>query len=312
MGLAALKIGREVGFITEQGEMVIEPQYNNMVAFNEGLASLRHEGIYIVINKNNEIVYQSESVLLDEFSGGFSRVLDFDKKEVYYVNKKFEQASPSFSMDYNLSDFENGFASIIDKDGKYGVINRKGEIIVPVEYDFIFQYGDDSESDMFTVEMGDKLVFYDTLGNQVLKPYYDYESHNFFSEGLAVVSRNNKYGFINLNCKEVIKLQYDSAYSFSEGLAAVCLNGKWGFINKRNKVVIPFQYDDVNTFYDGLAAVKLNGKYGFVNKEGKQVIDFKYDDIIYQSAFFYIQELEPIETVEKEYIEVGITEDRLN
>ena len=37
---------------------------------------------------------------------------------------------------------------------------------------------------------------------------------------------------------EVIKLKYDDAESFSEGLAGVQRNEKWGFINTKGKEVI--------------------------------------------------------------------------
>ncbi|MBK8352585.1 MAG: WG repeat-containing protein [Saprospirales bacterium] len=45
------------------------------------------------------------------------------------------------------------------------------------------------------------------------------------------------------------------AYSgFSEGLAAVELNGKWGFIDENGNRVIPsFKFDEVNSFSNGLA-----------------------------------------------------------
>ena len=66
--------------------------------------------------------------------------------------------------------------------------------------------------------------------------------------------------------------KYNSVYDFSEGLAGVETNDKWGFVNKSGKEVIPCKYDDVYDFSEGLAGVKMNGKWGFVNKSGKEVI----------------------------------------
>jgi len=42
-------------------------------------------------------------------------------------------------------------------------------------------------------------------------------------------------GFCDRNKKIVIPIKYDFAGVFSEGLAPVNLNGKWGFIDKRGK-----------------------------------------------------------------------------
>ena len=99
-----------------------------------------------------------------------------------------------------------------------------------------------------------------------------------FSEGLAKVELNGKYGFIDITGQEVIPLKYDDAYVFREGLAEVKLNGKWGYIDKTGKEIISLKYDYTHSFYDGLASVKLNGKSGFIDKTGKEVIALKYDN----------------------------------
>ena len=78
----------------------------------------------------------------------------------------------------------------------------------------------------------------------------------------------------------MIPCKYDYAYSFSEGLAGVEINGKWGFIDKRGNEVIPCKYDYSNNGYffsEGLAGVKLNEKCGFIDKKGKEVVPCKYD-----------------------------------
>ncbi|MDR3246597.1 MAG: WG repeat-containing protein, partial [Prevotellaceae bacterium] len=114
---------------------------------------------------------------------------------------------------------------------------------------------------------------------------YDYAWD--FSEGMACVKLNGRYGFFNKTGKE-IPIKYDGAGNFYEGLAAVKLNDKWGYIDKTDKVVIPFKYDDVvipfkyydiGNFCEGLAGVKLNDKWGYIDKTDKVVIPFKYDDI---------------------------------
>ena len=90
---------------------------------------------------------------------------------------------------------------------------------------------------------------------------------------------NNKYGFkLKSSGEIVIPLKYDSAGSFSEGLAVVRLNGKWGYIDKTGKEIIPLKYDSAESFSKGLARVRLNGKWGYVDKTGKVVISAKYNN----------------------------------
>ena len=108
-----------------------------------------------------------------------------------------------------------------------------------------------------------------------LKIYY--KDYYGFSDGLAVVELNDKFGFIDKTGREVIPLIYDNAYSFSNGLAVVALNGKYGFIDETGRVVIPFKYDGAKAFSEGLARVLLKNKYGYIDEYGKEVIPFKYD-----------------------------------
>ncbi|ENA9430640.1 WG repeat-containing protein, partial [Campylobacter coli] len=68
---------------------------------------------------------------------------------------------------------------------------------------------------------------------------------------------------------------------FSEGLAGVKLNGRWGFIDRSGKFVIKPKFDSIWDFSEGLAKVELNRKYGFMDKNGKIVIEPKFDDIGY-------------------------------
>ena len=56
---------------------------------------------------------------------------------------------------------------------------------------------------------------------------------------------------------EVHFLKYDAGRNFSEGLALVNLNGKWGYVDKIGREVIPFKYDKAYDFSNGLARVYL-------------------------------------------------------
>lgn len=122
--------------------------------------------------------------------------------------------------------------------------------------------------------------FKDVQGNVLIPSKYDDASN--FSEGLARVRLNGKWGFINKDDKIIIPFKYSDATSFSEGLASV-KDWKFGYIDKNNKVIIPFIYDYADSFHDGLAKVSKDGKYGFIDKNGNVVISMKYDVV----ALFY-------------------------
>jgi len=63
---------------------------------------------------------------------------------------------------------------------------------------------------------------------------------------------------------------------FSEGLAAVMSNGKWGYADGKGRMVIPAKFDEAGGFSELFAAVMLNGKFGYIDKDGMMVIPPKY------------------------------------
>ncbi len=67
---------------------------------------------------------------------------------------------------------------------------------------------------------------------------------------------------------------------FSEGLAKVRIDEKYGFIDAESNLVIDTIYTDAENFSEGFAAVSkmVNGKekYGFIDHNGNELTDFKY------------------------------------
>ena len=83
--------------------------------------------------------------------------------------------------------------------------------------------------------------------------------------------------------KEVVPCVYDVVASFNEELAVVCKNDKWGFVNTKGELAIPCTYDFAFDFSEGLATIRKNGKYGFI-KEGKIVLHKEADVIREEEA----------------------------
>ncbi|MDR0683458.1 MAG: WG repeat-containing protein, partial [Dysgonamonadaceae bacterium] len=123
--------------------------------------------------------------------------------------------------------------------------------------------------------------------------YYDdydnYDNYNVgYENGLLLVRKNYKYGFIDKFGRKAIPLVYDYATSFEQGIARVSIGehkyknykyqgGKWSFIDRKGNVIIPFQYYQyVHNFSEGLAAVKKEDRWGYIDKDGKVIIDLLY------------------------------------
>lgn len=154
-----------------------------------------------------------------------------------------------------------------------------GEIAIPLKYD----NARDFSEGLARVKLNGKYGFIDKAGNEIIP--FKYDSARVFTEGLAAVQLNSKWGYINKMGIDVIpiSLNYNQVDCFFEGRACVTSNGKRGYIDKTGEVIIPLKYHNANSFSEGLACVELNGKYGFIDKTGKEIIPLKYD----WAGYFY-------------------------
>jgi hypothetical protein len=106
------------------------------------------------------------------------------------------------------------------------------------------------------VGVGKKRGFIDRIGEWAIEPVYDYASP--FSQGLAPVSMNGRWGFIDKSGKVVIKMKRGhNGRSFHDGLAGVRKNDQWGFIDQTGRWAIKPCYRKIDRFSFGVCSVKV-------------------------------------------------------
>jgi hypothetical protein len=163
--------------------------------------------------------------------------------------------------------FHNNRACVV-KNGKYGFIDEKGEVVIPLIYD-------------------------------ECEPHFRSEYNK--PDAPIYMKRNGKYGYIDINGKEIVPPMYEHAYSFScdHEMAAVITDGKVGFVNAAGREVIACQYEpDFSNSYnymfkDDFANVKLNGKWGVIDTNNRVAAPFQYDEPIEDILdIFSVEELE--------------------
>ena len=125
-----------------------------------------------------------------------------------------------------------------------------------------------------------KFGFIDKTGRVVVEPKFDYTGIAF-RDGAMIVGEMKygrmKYGYVDKNGKTIIPPRYDEATYFSEGLASVRISDKWSVIDKSGATVSKLNFNYPLKFTEGLASVKFNGLYGFVDKDANVVIEPKFE-----------------------------------
>ena len=109
--------------------------------------------------------------------------------------------------------FSEGLAWVCNKDGKFGYIDKTGQVVIPFRYEAA--YDDGSEL------------------------YYQQPCHDFH-DGLARVwdKTTDKYGYVDHEGNEVFPCQFRYAEDLKEGVALVDRDGQYGFIDAKGNCTL--------------------------------------------------------------------------
>lgn len=252
-GLALVYKDKKYGYIDKEGNIVVDFLYTKGDSFtDDGFASVTKDGKQITLYKIND--------------------------EINEYDFKVERSS------ITLKEFNDGLA-LVCKDGKYGFINKKGEIVLDFQYSRARAF---SNERAWVKDENDNEFFIDTTGKKVIELKDLYCIQDFY-DGIVAVSRTSKAGsgeyYINTNGERISEI-YDTCYFSRDGMAMIQQNKKYGFIESSSgKLVVEPIYDFGTSYYEsGLAPVQKDGKCGFIDKQGNVVIDFKYK---YANSFNY-------------------------
>ena len=110
----------------------------------------------------------------------------------------------------------------------------------------------------------------------------NYEYVNNFHDNLAVVSKNDKYGYINKNGDLVIGFIYDDALDFNSGYASVKIGESWGMIDTSGREIIKPIFEEIETVPNSrYLIIKVNEKYKLTDSLGIFINDDDYEEILY-------------------------------
>lgn len=167
-------------------------------------------------------------------------------------------------------DFING-VGIVECDGKWGMVNRKADIVLPCRYDGV-QFLENTDNRIIRIYIQQpKYGLIDTLGRLTVSAIYD--EIGSFREGRLAVKRNGLWGFVDIDGVEVIPCRFREAQAFNEGRAPVRLGRFWGYIDKQGDTEIEFKFARAGRFSQGLAWVtSTGGYYYYIDTAGRQAI----------------------------------------
>lgn len=295
-GLAVVKdYYRGWGTIDKNGENVtpLNWKIHQMFSFNEGVA----EASVSFPQNPAEVKYPSGVIIRGYTYWGF-----VDRTGKWVIPPQY----------WSNTQFCAGLAGVESFEGKWGLINKEGDLVVPCKWRDLSGGGGYHNYCDCGVRIGKKYVkidfSYDDLGrltarrrievpdghgwwkDQVFKPefcktnlstYFDKNALQLPGELRRLADRLSDKGYGKAYLEETIIqfILHEFQFCWLQ-YSAVEQNGRFGFVNDFEQQILPAQWAWASDFHEGLAIVMDdNGKKGFINTKGELVVPCQWKDV---------------------------------
>lgn len=179
---------------------------------------------------------------------------------------------------YNaIWDFSDDLVTVYAKDNNYGLIDRTGNIVVPLEQYDVSGYAY-SEGMARVRAVGEQYFGYTDMNGDFVT-LYNYPRAHIFQDGVAVTYNDDmECGVINKTGELVVPYgKYRLIDNFNNGVAmAMNAEKQYGVINKNSDLIVPFGlYKIIWGFNDGVAVVQNDkDEWGVIDSTGELIIPF--------------------------------------
>jgi len=287
--------GDHTGYINREGDQVISDKYSEVGVFYDGVATARDENgkTGVIDSEGKTLIPFKYDEIYEYYDNGYAVALEQVSEENYRYIAIDHTGNEILSSDHQIDMFWNLFGEyvtdeyyilydlkgskltdekfsevtamfegtgifIYDMDGKAGLLDGDGNILLPCQYsgiDDIF-HDDKTGKQLWEVRYGEdgycKLI--NEKGEEIPTGKYK-EIGQFSDTGLAPVLHEGKVGYIDLTGKEVVPCEYYPA--------------TWGSGEPEEGFVLQFS---------NLYAVRKDGEdhYAIMDENGKVVTDYKY------------------------------------
>jgi TM2 domain-containing membrane protein YozV/Flp pilus assembly protein TadD len=252
------------GYIDTAGKS-FDGRYRQALSFKDGMAWVNDKGTIKALDLNGRVVkkFSSDMISIWSFYDGMA-LFSMNGGQSYIDKNDKVIGGGRYFADGNR--FQEGAASVMCNNGKYGYIDINANFIIDCKFDEAKTF----KNSMAIVRTGTGWGVINKRGNYVLGPYRDVEMINP-DEGMFKFKKDGKWGWLNLSGKVVIQPVYDDIMSFDDRyIAPVKQGGKWGYIDKNGRYVIDRQYDVAYPFFNNRALVRVGNDFVTIDKHGRQ------------------------------------------
>lgn len=271
------------GYQNSKKEWVIPPRFTQAKPFNDGIAPVKEDGRWKVIDQTGKLVFgfgdDWQIADMEPYSEGFSVVEYGLQGFSCLVDRKGKKLGSDQVVVTHAGMFSDGLAAFSNyaatrEKALFGYLDREARVVISPRFRFAGPFVDG----VAPVVMEDGAVWFIGKNGAGKVRIEGVNLVGQLREGLAIAraAGTGAWGYVNAEGVQVIPFQYLEARSFFGNRAAVKIPGNhgWGFIDQTGKVVIPHQFDAIESFSNGRAWVIAKGDRRLINEQGEVVWSF--------------------------------------
>ena len=278
------------GVINKKGDIVIHPEYTNVIIPNPQKAVFvcyDENNNTKVLNQNNEQIFSEYTQLEPIKLKNIASDLMYEKNLLTYEQDEKQGlinlegkvvAKPIYESIEGLPYKEGEL--LVKIEGKYGVVNNKGNYLVDSDYDQIAVDNYTTEEGYKhagyivsnTTENGYRYGYVDVDGNVLLEPEYTEVSRiiNVKDDDniYLVVAQNGQYGMIK-NQEQIIENEYQSiSYNSESNTLTLEKTKRYGVATLDGKIVIPVEFAQIDSTGKNIYATDVDGNVKVYQEDG--------------------------------------------
>jgi hypothetical protein len=286
------------GIYTFDGKKVLPTKYEEIIYLYRDWNLdpdfvVKEKGKYGMFNAKGDCMIQPE---YDEVKYADQHQIFIKGNEKGYLMKHKQTLIKGITIKDKITNWikQNGDSKSInyyifeDKNGKNGLLDIEGNVLVSPQYESMAPYYNISSGTTdYLVVQHNSLFGVISLSNEILVPLKYKSFANIYIRDHIVLEDEEGYMLYSLKDNSIFhSLHFDHIKESSGPYALIKKEGKAAFLNKVTlELVFPFKYEDISeSTEDSLFTVSLNGKYGLVDKTDKVFIPCIYDEPLYPSC----------------------------
>ncbi|AWH86145.1 hypothetical protein HYN59_13955 [Flavobacterium album] len=263
-------------------------KYSDITQNNQLIIRYPNIRVYNLLTQKTDLEVKANN-FSEDTDGGFTVIEEYGKRrgiEKYSTSGKLLSiiAIPK----EGLYSYEKSKLEYIHKqNGKYGLVNVKGEMVSPFlndtlsTYDYLYYIATrGTKMGIITKESVAIPFEYDAI------TYYPYNWMNT-EKGVYILKKNGKFGVADKDAKILLPAEYDTAFAKGEFIIANKGN-VFSVMDRSGKLLFNLDCDTLEAYTMELLYFTKNGKQGIVRNDGKTLMAALYNQFEQLGKDIYI------------------------